>query len=53
MEEFSYFLFWAGFISVIAAAISYVAYAVSGRSRVLSGATPAGTVSISVPGERP
>ena len=53
MEEFSYFLFWAGFISVIAAAVSYVAYAVSGRSRVLSGATPAGTVSISVPGERP
>jgi cytochrome c-type biogenesis protein CcsB len=50
MEQFSYFLFWAGFISVIAAAVMYVSYAVSGRSRAWSAATEAGTFTVTSQG---
>ncbi|HEY8490323.1 MAG TPA: c-type cytochrome biogenesis protein CcsB [Dehalococcoidia bacterium] len=46
MEQASYFLFWAGFISVIAASVTYVWYAVGVRVSGVRALTNAGVVTV-------
>lgn len=46
----SYFLFWAGFISVICASVAYGWHVLSGRTRAIRGVTDIGVATMTVQG---